>query len=304
MSEVWSSSRQVELEAVRWIGGLVLKAEAQPSSRAVPRVGGGVHELGTARHMGQLEAGRRLPRADGAQPHELGTPGRDPNHPRASQGIDRARGSGLSWEGRPRLRHAMGCTALGGGAGVHSVDVKFEKGEITVKGAIDAKKIHARLQKWSKKNVELISETKSKEELKAKEAIKKITMKAYLHCDQCEREARRRLLMHKGIHNVKTDIKAQTITVEGVIEQEKLIKYMRERVHKYGEIVQEKKEEKKETVKVEVKSGGGGDKVVEEFKEVKKVEVKTKEGEAPYFIHYVYAPQLFSDENPNACSIL
>ncbi|KAL0308736.1 UNVERIFIED_CONTAM: Heavy metal-associated isoprenylated plant protein 4 [Sesamum radiatum] len=128
-------------------------------------------------------------------------------------------------------------------------------------------------------------------------------MKAYLHCDQCEREARRRLLMHKGIHNVKTDIKAKTITVEGVIEQEKLIRYMRERVHKYAEIVEEKKEEKKETVKVEVKSGDG-DKVVEEFKEVKKVEVKTKAAEVPYFIHYVYAPQLFSDENPNACSIL
>lgn len=50
--------------------------------------------------------------------------------------------------------------------GVHSVDAKFEKGEITVKGAVDAKKIHARLQKWSKKKVELISETKSKEEVK------------------------------------------------------------------------------------------------------------------------------------------
>ncbi|KAK6120743.1 hypothetical protein DH2020_045516 [Rehmannia glutinosa] len=163
--------------------------------------------------------------------------------------------------------------------GVHSVDAKSEKGEITVKGAIDAKKIHARIQKWSKKNVELISETKSKVDV-----IKKVS----------------------NIHNVKTDIKAQTITVEGVIEPEKLVAYMRKRVHKYAEIVpekkkEEKKEEKKETVKVA--EGKSGDKVVE-FKEVKKVEVKTKEGEAPYFIHYVYAPQLFSDENPNACSIL
>ncbi|PIN15877.1 Copper chaperone [Handroanthus impetiginosus] len=210
--------------------------------------------------------------------------------------------------------------------GVHRVDTKFEKGEITVKGAIDAKKIHAKIQKWSKKKVELISETKSKEEAK-KETIKTITMKTYLHCDQCEKEARRRLILHKGIYNVKTNIKAQTITVEGAIEPEKLTTYMRKRVHKYAEIVPEKKasdkkleekkegdkkleekkegdkklEEKKEKIKVdEVKSG---DKVVE-FKEVKIVEVKTKEGEVPYFIHYVYAPQLFSDENPNACSIL
>ncbi|XP_012832669.1 PREDICTED: uncharacterized protein LOC105953541 [Erythranthe guttata] len=159
--------------------------------------------------------------------------------------------------------------------GIHRVDAKFEKGEITVKGAIDAKKIHARLQKWSNKKVELISETKSNEEVK-KEKIRTITIKAYLHCDQCEKEACRRLLLHRGIHNVKTDIKLQTITVEGVIESEKLVAYMRERVHKYGE------------------------KVVE-FKEVvKEVEVRA---EVPYFIHYVYAPQMSSDENPNACSI-
>lgn len=122
------------------------------------------------------------------------------------------------------------------------------------------------------------------------------------------------LLICAGIHNVKTDIKAQTITVEGVIESDKLLTYMRKRVHKYAEIIHpkekkaekseekkvEKKEEKKEMVKVEEKSG----EKIEEFKEVKKVEVKTKEGEVPYFIHYVYAPQLFSDENPNACSIM
>ncbi|KAL8028425.1 hypothetical protein ABFX02_14G159200 [Erythranthe guttata] len=194
--------------------------------------------------------------------------------------------------------------------GVHRVDAKFEKGEITVKGAIDAKKIHARLQKWSNKKVELISETKSNEEVK-KEKIRTIIIKAYLHCDQCEKEAHRRLLLHRGIHNVKTDIKSQTITVEGVIESEKLIAYMRERVHKYGEIINvqekkkelekkelEKKEEKREKVVDEVKSSG---KKVVEFKEVvKEVEVKA---EVPYFIHYVYAPQMFSDENPNACSI-
>lgn len=50
-------------------------------------------------------------------------------------------------------------------AGVHKVDAKFEKGEITVTGAIDAKKVHARIHKWSKKKVELISEAKSKEEV-------------------------------------------------------------------------------------------------------------------------------------------
>ena len=35
-----------------------------------------------------------------------------------------------------------------------------------------------------------------------------------------------------------------------------------------------------------------------------KAEIKIKDNNVPYIIHYVYAPQLFSDENPNSCSIL
>nr|GLL25113.1 heavy metal-associated isoprenylated plant protein 4 isoform X2 [Ipomoea trifida] len=141
-----------------------------------------------------------------------------------------------------------------------------------------------------------------------------------MHCNKCERDLKRRLLYHKGIHNVKTDFKSQTITVETVAESEKIASYVRKALGKHVEIVTAKKEEekkdkvivkekkeevmveeKKEKVVVETKSG----EKVEEFKDVNKVEVKVKEGGgAPYFIHYVYAPQWFSDENPNACLIM
>lgn len=119
---------------------------------------------------------------------------------------------------------------------------------------------------------------------------------------------------------MKTDFKSQTITVETVAESEKIASYVRKALGKHVEIVTAKKEEekkekvivkekkeevmveeKKEKVVVETKSG----EKIEEFKEVNKVEVKVKEGGgAPYFIHYVYAPQWFSDENPNACLIM
>lgn len=113
------------------------------------------------------------------------------------------------------------------------------------------------------------------------------------------------MFKNAGIHTVKSDIKAQTLTVQGSIESDKLVSYLREKVHKYAEIIPpkpEKKEEKKEKEKVEVKSTEST-KIVE-FKQEEKVEVKSKESSAPYFIHHVYAPQLFSDENPNACSIM
>ncbi|XP_060207877.1 heavy metal-associated isoprenylated plant protein 4 isoform X2 [Lycium barbarum] len=188
--------------------------------------------------------------------------------------------------------------------GVHTVDVKFEKDEVTVKGAIDAKKIHQRLEKWSKKKVEIVSQAKVKEvEEVKKETIKTTTLKVYMHCNKCELDLKKRLLKHKGIHNVKTDFKAQTITVEStVLESEKVVTYVRKKFRKHAEIVkkeEEKKEVMKEKVTIEVKDT---EKIVE-FEEVKKVEAKT-EGEIPYFVHYVYAPQWFSDENPNACSVM
>ncbi|KAJ0914194.1 putative heavy metal-associated domain, HMA, heavy metal-associated domain superfamily [Helianthus annuus] len=197
--------------------------------------------------------------------------------------------------------------------GVHKVDVKHEKGEIRVEGIFEVKKIHERLEKWSRKKVEILSQDKKLMEKKEtkKEIIKTTKIKAYMHCDKCEHDLRAKLLKHKGIHNVKTDIRSQTILVEGTIEAEKIVTYIQKRARKHAEIipeplpkekvekkVEEKVVEKKVEEKVTVTT-----KVVE-FEEKKKVEAKGKDDEVPYFVHYVYAPQLFSDENPNACLVM
>lgn len=121
------------------------------------------------------------------------------------------------------------------------------------------------------------------------------------------------MITNADIYSVKTDMKAQKLTVEGIVESDKLIGYIRKKVHKDAEIIApkpakegekkpEKEGEKKEDVKVEQVSIKTTETV--EIKE-KTQEVKTtKVDNVPYFIHYVYAPQLFSDENPNACYIL
>ncbi|KAE9463021.1 hypothetical protein C3L33_05073, partial [Rhododendron williamsianum] len=212
-------------------------------------------------------------------------------------------------------------------AGVQSVDVQFEKGEVTVKGSIDEKEMHKRLEKLSKKKVEIVD---SKAKITKEKKVRTTTIKAYLHCSKCEDGLRRKLLKQKGIHDVKMDAKAQTITIEGSVEPEKLLTFMQERVHKHAEIIppkQEKKEEKKEEKKKLEKEENEDKKKKEnqvekkdklytvqvkkaetrrvvEFKEEAKVEGKTPEGNVPYFVHYVYAPQTFSEENPNACSIM
>ncbi|KAI7748413.1 hypothetical protein M8C21_007570 [Ambrosia artemisiifolia] len=123
-----------------------------------------------------------------------------------------------------------------------------------------------------------------------------------MHCDKCEHDLRAKLLKHKGIHNVKTDIKSQTILVEGTIEAEKIVTYMQKRARKHAEIIPESLSKEKVEKKVEEKVTLTT-KIVE-FEEKTKVEAKGKDGEVPYFVHYVYAPQMFSDENPNACLVM
>lgn len=106
-------------------------------------------------------------------------------------------------------------------------------------------------------------------------------------------------------------MKAQSLIVQGTIEDNKLLSYIRNRVNKRAQIIPppkppEKKvvvADQKEKVKVETKTTTTTSTEIVEFKEEKKVEVKVKDGN-PYFIHYVYAPQLFSDENPHACSVM
>ncbi|XP_076956231.1 heavy metal-associated isoprenylated plant protein 4-like [Bidens hawaiensis] len=186
--------------------------------------------------------------------------------------------------------------------GVHKVDVMHEKSEIRVEGTFEVNKIHGRLEKWSRKKVEILSQEKKPmvKEISKKEIIKTTKIKAYMHCDKCAHDLRAKLLKHKGIHNVKTDIKSQTVLVEGSIEAEKIVTYMQKRARKHVEIITEAppKEKVEKKVTVDVVST----KIVD-FEE-NKVEAKGIDGEIPYFVHYVYAPQMFSDENPNACLVM
>ncbi|KAL2659180.1 hypothetical protein AAZV13_03G071000 [Glycine max] len=194
--------------------------------------------------------------------------------------------------------------------GVLSVEIEFEKGEINAKGKIEPLKILKLIEKKSKEKVELISpEVKPKEitstEIKPKEIkdpiIRIISVRVHMHCGKCEADLKSRLIKHKGIFNVKTDQKAQNVTVEGTIEVEKLISFLRKRVHKNAEIIsiKEVKRDQEKKGKEEVQSS----ETSKEKDHSKSEENKIKDN-VPYIIHYVYAQQLFTGENPNSCSIL
>lgn len=124
------------------------------------------------------------------------------------------------------------------------------------------------------------------------------------------------------MESAEPDLKKSEVSVKGVFEAAKLVDYMRKRTGKQAVIVKQEPEEKKE--KKEEKKGEEGEKAKEgeekkegesqgkgtETEESKVIELKKNE----YYYYpqryamemYAYppAPQIFSDENPNACSVM
>ena len=80
---------------------------------------------------------------------------------------------------------------------------------------------------------------------------------------------------------------------------------------KHGDSEKKKKVEEKSIVAASTKEkeiekkterDGSGTTQVIQIQEDTKVDIVAKHN-VPYIIHYVYAPQIFSDENPNACCV-
>lgn len=98
----------------------------------------------------------------------------------------------------------------------------------------------------------------------------------------------------------------------GTVEEKKLIEYIRRKTKKHVEVVpqKQKEEEKKKTEEKvskekETEAKGGAKEEVKKVEIVeKKEEVKITEIVVPYFIHCTHAPQWFSDEDPNSCSVM
>ncbi|CAJ2676646.1 unnamed protein product [Trifolium pratense] len=180
---------------------------------------------------------------------------------------------------------------------------------------------------------------KPEEEKKEEPKISIVILKVHMHCEACSQEIKRRIEKIKGVESAEPDLKNSLVTVKGVFETDKLVEYVYKRTGKQAVIVKqeaEKKEEAKENKEEEKKteenekekqkgSGEGeekkeaaaaaaeGDgKSSDAAEETKVVEFKRNEYhyynppsmEFYYNPSQAYPPQMFSDENPNACSVM
>ncbi|KAL0398894.1 UNVERIFIED_CONTAM: Heavy metal-associated isoprenylated plant protein 7 [Sesamum radiatum] len=215
--------------------------------------------------------------------------------------------------------------ALKGFEGVEEVTAEYKTSKVVVKGKdADPVKVCQRIQKKSGRKVEIISplpkpppqqteQQQNKEEPKEEKkeeppAVITVVLKVRMHCDACAHALQKRIGKIQGVESVTTDIANDQVIVTGVLDPEKLVNDVYKRTGKQASIVkneekkeEEKKNEEKKDEKQEDKKEG------EESKEEddKKTDVKKIEHWPPkYYMEYTYAPQMFSDENPNACSVM
>ncbi|XWS37095.1 hypothetical protein CRYUN_Cryun19dG0013300 [Craigia yunnanensis] len=170
-----------------------------------------------------------------------------------------------------------------------------------------------------------------------------VVLKVHMHCDACAQKIKKRFQRIEGVESAEPDLKSSEVTVKGVFDPPKLVEYVYKRTRKHAVIVKQEPEKKKEEEKgkdankEEKKGEEGGDKekkkaggednkdkkeggdsteanaaeaAPEGATEETKVAVELKKNEYYYYPpryateFYGYPPQIFSDENPNACSVM
>ncbi|CAK9183197.1 unnamed protein product [Ilex paraguariensis] len=185
-----------------------------------------------------------------------------------------------------------------------------------------------------------VEEIVKPEEKKEEPQVITVVLKVHMHCEACSQEIKKRIERMKDVESAEPDLKSSQVTVKGVFNPQNLVDYVYKRTGKQAVIVKidpEKKKEEKAKGKEEKKVEDGekdGKKVEEENKEKKEgteeAAVAKTEGDKedpkvelmkvefyPYYPqnfevypqriaqeYYAYPPQMFSDENPNACSVM
>uniref|UniRef100_A0A2P2KJ89 Copper-binding family protein n=3 Tax=Rhizophora mucronata TaxID=61149 RepID=A0A2P2KJ89_RHIMU len=213
--------------------------------------------------------------------------------------------------------------ALKGFEGVEEVTTDSKASKVVVKGkTADPIKVCERLQKKSGRKVEIISplpkppeENKREESKEPKEdkkveppAVTTVVLRIRMHCEACAQGLQRRIRKIQGVESVETDLANAKVIVKGVVDPAKLVDDVYKKTRKQASILkeegkkeeeknEEEKKEEKEEEKKEAEKGGEED---------GKSDVKRSEYWPPRysFEYYAYPPQIFSDENPNACSVM
>ncbi|KZV17113.1 heavy metal-associated isoprenylated plant protein 26-like [Dorcoceras hygrometricum] len=184
--------------------------------------------------------------------------------------------------------HCEGCgnevlRSLRGYQGVEEIDIDAKNNKVIVKGKkADPIKVAERLRKKSGKHVELISPQPKKEEKKVEKKpqpkVMEVVLKIYLHCESCAKDVKNCIHKMEGVGSVDPDMEKNLVTVKGTMDPQKLVEFITKRSGRHVEIL---KQITNETENDEHCCGHHN-----------------------YPQQLLHVPQLFSDENPNSCSLM
>ncbi|KAG1361410.1 Heavy metal-associated isoprenylated plant protein 3 [Cocos nucifera] len=213
--------------------------------------------------------------------------------------------------------------------GVEDMKVDRGGGKLTVVGRVDPTKLRDRVAAKTHKKVDLVSPT-PKKDAKEKENSKKpagekdsnksddkkskepvvstVVLKIHLDCDGCIERIEKGIRKIKGVQVVTLDPQKDLVTVKGTMDAKALPEVLKEKLKRAVEVAPPKKNEGGEKKdkggdKKEKGEGGGEGGNVDGWKGVAPSLMEYYAG-YPYYVGMVYAPQLFSDDNPNACSVM
>ncbi|XP_042051744.1 heavy metal-associated isoprenylated plant protein 8-like [Salvia splendens] len=181
--------------------------------------------------------------------------------------------------------HCEGCANevlnhLRGFQDVEGVEIDAKNHKVRVKGAnADPIKVSERLRIKSGKHVELISpqkQDKKEEEKKPEPTVSEVVLKVYIHCEACANEVKHCILKMEGVQTVNPDVAKNEVTVKGTMDPKKLVEFISKRGGRHAEILKE----------TDLNKNDKNDANLNDIHQL------------------VFAPQLFSDENPNACSLM
>ncbi|KAL1539807.1 Heavy metal-associated isoprenylated plant protein 9 [Salvia divinorum] len=166
-----------------------------------------------------------------------------------------------------------------------------------------------------------------------------IELNVNMHCEACAEQLKKKILKMKGVRTAETELSSGKVTVTGTMDADQLVDYVYRRTKKQAKVVPqpepepekpaeegpkpEKEKEEKPAEGEEAKpaeeekkeDGEKEDPAPEEGGAEAEEERRSVEEQGMYRMMYHYqpmyvlerippAPQLFSDENPNACFIM
>ncbi|CAH8317421.1 unnamed protein product [Eruca vesicaria subsp. sativa] len=220
--------------------------------------------------------------------------------------------------------------------GVEEVVMDMNENQVTIKGVLDPQAVCNKIKKKTKRMAKVLSPLPGAEGEPLPPVITSqvsglttVELNVNMHCQACADQLKKKILKMRGVQTTETEHTTGKVIVTGTMDEEKLVDYVYRRTKKQARIVpqpdpepekpaeeEEKKEESGEGGEEPSETGGekeegdekeedGGGEETEEMAAVEEEGMKRMMYyyQPSYVIERVPPPQLFSDENPNACCI-